>query len=291
MWLGVVLGTIILNSFPAANERTAIVCFLEGKATLFDVVAKESRDLQLFDWLGAGAVIEANDAARIVLAFANGDRYELKGKIKATLKMNGFASTSGTPVKLSAVPVMPRIVALAAESKPGSGLSAIRLRGAKRALTGLYPAEGCSAVANETILSFTPLENIEKYRVELEDEWGNRLLAVETDSAEVVVSPGILKPGSRYYWWVVTLDNIKPSTAAEAEFSTLSVEQANFLNAFKKQVEPTKDVTQLLLFSQLESVLNLRKEACATLREAQQLSPENTEIAKALERMSCKPSK
>ena len=289
LWLALISGAIVLNSFPGTNERTAIVCFLEGKAKLIDPGVKESRDLQLFDWLRAGAAIETADDAKMVVAFANGDRYELRGRVKATLQKNGFASALGTLVKLSAVSVMPQIVSLAAQSKPGSGLSGIRLRGTRRELFGLNPSEGSAALANEAVLSFIPLEGVERYRVELEDEWGNKLLSVETISAEVTVSPGILKPGARYFWRVLTLDKIKPSTAADAEFFTLSAEQAKIRNAFKSQVLKSKEAAQLLLLAQLESVLNLRKEACTTLREAQGLFPQNAEINKAIERMGCKP--
>jgi len=287
--LAIVFGAIVLTSFPVTDERIAIVCFLEGKARILDPGAKENRDLQLFDWLRAGAAIETADDAKVVVAFANGDRYELRGKVKAILKTNGFTSASGTLVKLSAVSFMPQIVSLAAESKPGSGLTAIRLRGTKRELAGLYPSEGSAALANEAVLSFTPLEGVEKYRVEVEDEWGNKILSVETNSAEVVVSPGILKPGASYYWWVLTLDKIRPSTTAYAEFFTLSAEQAKIRNALKSQFLESKDAAQLLLLAQVESVLNLRKEACATLQEAQRLFPQNAEIKKAMERMSCKP--
>lgn len=287
--LAIVFGAVVLNSFPGTDERTAIVCFLEGKAKLVDPGVKESRDLQLFDWLRAGAAIETSDETRMVVAFANGDRYELRGKVKATLKKNGFASASGTLVELSTVSCMPQIVSLAAESKPGSGLTGIRLRGTKRELAGLYPSQGSAALADETVLRFTPLEGVEKYRVQLGDEWGNKLLSVETISSEVTVSPGILKPGARYLWRVLTLDKTRPSTAADAEFFTLSAEQAKIHNAFRSQVLESKDAAQLLLLAQLESVLNLRKEACTTLREAQGLVPQNAEIKKAIERMGCKP--
>ena len=288
LWLVILSGIIGLNLFSAPDERAAIVCFLEGKARVADPGAKLDRELQLFDWLKAGAVIETADEARMVVAFAKGDRYELKGKIRATLTANGFSSVSGTPAKLVSVPVMPQVIALAAESKPGNELSAIRLRGSKPQLSDLYPGEGAGVLADQAALSFAPVEGVEKYRVELEDAWGNKLLSVETTSAGVVVSPGILKPGAGYYWSVRTLDKIRLSKVADAEFITLSEEQAKLRNAFKAQVLDSKDAAQLLLLAQLESVLNLRKEACATLREAQALFPQNIEIKKALERMICK---
>jgi hypothetical protein len=224
--LALLSGIIVLNLFPARDERAAIVCFLEGKARVLDTGAKLDRELQLFDWLKPGAVIETADDARMVVAFAQGDRYELRGKTKATLTANGFASASGTLAKLASVPAMPRVMALAAESKPGGQLSAIRLRGSKPQPADLYPAEGAAVLADEAALSFGLVEGVEKYRVELEDAWGNKLLSVETTSAGVVISPGILKPGAGYYWSVRTLEKIRLSKVADAEFVTLSEDQA-----------------------------------------------------------------
>lgn len=288
LWLVILSGIIVLNLFPARDERAAIVCFLEGKARVLDTGAKLDRELQLFDWLKPGAVIETADEARMVVAFAKGDRYELKGKVKATLTANGFASASGTLAKLASVPVMSQVIALAAESKPGSQLSGIRLRGSKPQPADLYPAEGAAVLADGAALSFAPVEGVEKYRVELEDAWGNKLLSVETSSAGVIISPGILRPGASYYWSVRTLEKIRLSKVADAEFVTLSEDQAKLRNAFKVQVLQSKDAAELLFLAQLDSVLNLRKEACATLREAQALFPQNVEIKKALDRMICK---
>jgi hypothetical protein len=224
----------------------------------------------------------------MVVAFIEGNRYELAGKVKATLTSNGFASVSGTVVELPFVPAVPLIITLAAESTPGSQLSAIRLRGSKPQLADLYPGEGAAVLADEAALSFAPVEGVEKYRVELEDALGNKLLSVETTSANVVISPGILKPGAGYYWSVRTLETVRLSKVADAEFVTLSEGQANLRNTFKEQVLQSKDIAQLLLLARLDSALNLRKEACDTLRDAQALFPQNAEIKKALDRMTSK---
>ena len=137
-------------------------------------------------------------------------------------------------------------------------------------------------------MSFAPVQGVEKYRVELEDAWGYKLLSVETTSPGVALSPGILKPGASYYWSIRTLDKSRLSKAADAEFVTLTEDQAKLRNAFKAQILASKDAAQLLLLARLDSVLNLRKEACATLREAQALYPQNVEIKKALDQMNCK---
>ena len=284
----VMVGVLGLRIFPAAEDRAAIVCFLEGKTTILEPGAKEIRDILLFDWLKPGAVIVADEAARVVVAFANGERYELRGKAKATVNPKGFSSVSGTITKIASAPVMPQIAALAGEAKPGSRLSGIRLRGAKREITDLYPGEGSAALADEAVLSFTPAAGAMKYRVEIEDEWGNNVFSVETNSPEVVISPGVLKPGANYYWTVRTVETNRPSTVSDAVFVTLAADQAKLRNSARDQALRAKDAAQLLLLSQLEIALGLRRESCATLKEALALSPQNDGIKKALARPNCK---
>ncbi|MDD8026661.1 MAG: hypothetical protein PHI34_09100 [Acidobacteriota bacterium] len=286
--LAILCGIIVSSLMAGPDDRAAIVCFLEGQARVSDGGASLGRELQLFDWLKAGSVVETAAESRMVVAFAQGDRYELKGKAKATLTANGFASASGTLIKLDSVPVVAQVLALSADSKPGSRLTAIRLRGSNPELAGLYPAEGAAVLADEAALSFALVEGVEKYRVELEDAWGNKLLSVETASPGVALSPGILKPGAGYYWSVRTLDKIKLSKVADAEFVTLSEDQAKIRKAFQARARASKDAAQLLLLARLDSALNLRREACATLREAQALFPQNAEIKKAMDRMDCR---
>jgi hypothetical protein len=284
----VMVGVLGLRMFPGADERAAIVCFLEGKATISGPGAKESRDILLFDWLKPGVVLESDESALVVVAFSNGERYELRGKAKATVNPKGFSSVSGTITKIASAPVMPQIASLAGEAKPGSRLSGIRLRGAKREITDLYPGEGSAALADEAVLSFIPVAGVMKYRVEIEDEWGNNVFSVGTNSSEVVISPGVLKPGANYYWSVRTVETTRPSTVSDAVFVTLAADQARLRNTAREQALRNKDAAQLLLLSQLEIALGLRRESCATLKEALAFSPQNDGIIKALARLNCK---
>jgi len=280
---------ILLSAFPPDTKtKVAIVCFLEGKAWQLESGGKERKEIALFDWLSSGTEVETAPEAKVILALVTGDRYELGGKTKGTITKNGFVSQTGSAKKLSSVPIMPQIASISQELRPGSRMVGIRLRGAKKIISNLYPGENASSLADETALSFLPVEGIEKYRVVVEDEWGNIVLSVETSSPQVIVSPGILKPGQNYYWQVQTLDKNMPSAVSYEAFSTVKEEKSKILKALRTQTAQSKDGLSLLLLAQMELALGLRKEACSTLKEAQSYFPDNEEIKKVLSKAQCR---
>jgi hypothetical protein len=268
--------------------KTAIVCFLEGKAWTGERSRSERREVRLFDWLGAGDFLETGPDARLILAFSNGSRFELGKSTSVTLGKDGFASQKGSVGKLEPVPVMPQIASIVNESKPGSRLGGIRLRTLRRTISGLYPNEGEAVFADSAVLEFDPLEGAGKYGVEVEDGQGNDVFSAETAMTRVAISPGILKPGNGYYWQVRTLDKAQPSTVSYAAFVTVSEEQAGLRNSFKALAERSKDVANILLLAQMEMSLGLRREACETLRDALELFPGNAEIENAIVQIGCR---
>ena len=283
-----ILANFSLGMSSDLDEKVAIVCFLEGKAWIVEPGQKERSEIYLFDWIETGALIETEREAKLILAFSSGDRYEIGEKSKITIGQNEFTSKTGSIKELKPVPVMPQIASISLESRPGSRMGGIRLRGSKRAISGLYPSEGETVLADDAILTFEPLEGVEKYRIEIEDEWGNNIFSLETGSPKIFASPGVLKPGANYYWEVRTLEKDKPSTVSYAAFATVSEEYALTRNAFKAQAYQTKDGPDLLLLAQLEMALGLRKEACETLEIALGLFPDNLEIKNAIAKFDCK---
>lgn len=282
------LGNLFFGSQSDPEEKVAIVCFLEGKAWLLETEGKKRSEIGLFDWIKAGAIIETDSKARVILAFSTGDRYELKGKTRATVGQKGFTSHTGSLKKLSSVAVMPQIASISKESRPGGRLGGIRLRGTKRVISGLYPNEGATVFADQAALTFEPIEGVKRYRVEIEDEWGNNIFSVETASSKVVASPGVLKPGANYYWQVRTLEKSKTSIYGEAVFATITEENARTRNAFRAQAYKSKDVGNLLLLAKMDLALGLQKESCETLKAALALYPDNAEIKKAMSQIDCK---
>jgi hypothetical protein len=270
-----------------AEGKVAIVCFLQGKASIQEPGQSERIDLRLFDWLNSGSALETGPGTKLVMAFSNGNRYELGERVKVVLGQADFISQSGPVKKLDAVSVMPQIISLAGDVKPGSRLGGIRLRSSKRTISNLYPNEGDAVLADQAVLTFDPLPDVEKYRVEIEDEQGRDLLSAETSVPRVIISPGIIKPGTNYYWQVRALEKDELSTVSYAAFITVTEEQAGLRNSFRAQVSQSRDAANLLLLARVELAIGLRRESCETLNEALSLSPDNEEIRGAMAQLGC----
>ena len=283
-----ILGCLSLGYSSDTEEKVAIVCFLEGKAWITEPGERERNEINLFDWIKIGAVIQTELEAKVVIAFSSGDRYELSGKTKTTVDHKGFTSSTGSVEKLTPVPIMPQIAAISREASPGSRLGGIRLRGPKRLISKFYPSEGATLLAEEAVFTFEPIYGVKKYKVEIKDEWGNKILSVETGSPKIATYPSVLKPGANYSWKVWTLKKGKPSIFSEAVFSTVSEQNTRARNAFKAQAYQSKDGIKLMLLTQMDMALGLWKEACETLRDALALFPDNAEIKSAMFQIGCK---
>lgn len=269
-----------------AEGKTAIVCFLQGSASAQEPGQTGRKDLELFDWLSSGTVIETGPGARLVIAFSNGSRYELGEKAAVVLGKSALKSQSGPVKPLESVPVMPQILSLAADVQPGNRLGGIRLRSSKPTIANLYPDEGDALLPDQAVLSFEPLPDVRKYRVEIEDEQGRDLLSVETSVPRVTVAPEILKPGVHYYWQVRALEK-DASTVSYAAFVTPTEEEARLYKSFRTQVGASKDTANLLLLARYEMSIGLRRESCETLKEALALSPENEKIKEMAAHAAC----
>ena len=280
-------GNLTQGMTLGAEEKVAIVCFLQGQASIQEPGQNEQKNLALFDWLSSGSVLETGPGGKLVIALSNGDRYELGEKAKIVLGEAELVSQSGPIKKLAAVSIMPQMISLAGEAKPGNRLGGIRLRTSRRTISNLYPNEGDTVLADQAVLTFDPLPDIERYRVEIEDEQGRDLLSAETSIPRVVVSPGIIKPGSTYYWQVRAVEKDELSTVSYAAFVTATEEEAKLRNSFRAQVSRSQDLANQLLLARLEMALGLRKEACDTLKKALSLSPENDEIREAMTEIGC----
>jgi hypothetical protein len=272
----------------ASAGKTAIVCFLEGKAWMAERSGSERREVRLFDWLSAESSLETAPGARLILAFSDGSRYELGERTTVTLGKDGLASQKGSVTRLESVPVMPQIASIADDSKRGSRLGGIRLRTFRRTISGLYPNEGEAVLADTAILEFNSLEGVKRYGIEVEDEQGDGVFSAETEMTRVPVPPGLLEPGTGYYWQVRTLDRERPPAVSYAAFVTVAADQARLRESFKAQVERSQDAANILLLAEMEITLGLRREACATLREALKRFPGNAEIENAISRIGCK---
>jgi hypothetical protein len=281
-------GVCLPSSAAMVEEPVAIVCVLSGKA--FAKADNKRTELEIFQRLRPGTFVETDTASKVVLAFFTGDRYEFGEKTSGTVERTGVAGTKGAIRQLTPIPVMIDIAPIAKEEYPGTRLAGTRIRTGEAAgqwLVNLYPSGGAAALAETAVVRFDPVAGHQQYRVELEDERGNTIFAVDTASTTVQIARDVLRPGANYYWRVRTLDAAKPAMRGEAVFSTLSASNAKRRAALQRHVEETGDRSLLGLLAELDRVLGLQREACEELKAALEHSPGNQPLAEAQARFGC----
>jgi hypothetical protein len=259
----------------ANNSPRAVVTLVSGSATVTTSGAKAP--LRLFDWLAAGTDIQVAPASRVVIAFADGRRWELHDNAAATVTESGLTVSSPKLVKqLTTVPALPRLPA--AVSTNQQRVAAVRVRGVK--VTGLYPDGEAMTVADATVLRWNAVPGAASYKVTIENESGDVVFSADTTAPSAVISPGILEPAARYFWQVRTIDRGSPVARGEAEFSTLSAEQATSRAALRSSLEG--DMSSLTLLAEVDRSLGLLWEARESLTRALARSPHDDGLRAAL---------
>ena len=267
-------------------EMVAVVSSLSGNASVVTPPEKATRAVHLFDWLPAGSVITVDRNSRLTLAYANGSRYEMEGKSKATLSVERPKILSGAVHPLEPVPPIPLLASISASSQLGARSGAIRMRGDRpERISNLYPRLETTALPDSTVLRFSPIPEVPRYRILLEDEAGNTIFKIETQSAQVPVPAGVLTPGARYYWEVWSMGTIGPAVRGESEFVTLSPDEIKLRTAFKAKLENKGDAESLALLAEVDRYLGLLIEARDEFRAALAKSPSNSTIRQILEKL------
>jgi hypothetical protein len=281
-----VLGAL-LHAASALGQETgppvAIVCALTGTASLTVPAEQRTTALRLFDWLRPGSIVEIAPDSSLTIVFSNGVRYELGGTARATTGTNTLDSSSGPVRQLEPVPPLPRLAPIAEGARTGPRYAAIRIRGGT--IGKLYPDLGAATLAESTVLRFDPVPDASRYRVDVQTESGVSVFQVETQSPAVSVSPGILKPGEKYYWDVRTLDRIGQAARGAAEFVTLTEEAANARAVLKRSLERADDVASLALLAEVDRGLGLLIEAREQFREALKRYPGDAGLRHTLDRL------
>ena len=280
-WIGI--------ATTAAREApVAIVAMLSGKAVArFD---RQRSELRLFQRLRPGTSVETEAGSSLVLAFFTGDRYQLGERTSAVVQPASLDRKKGMIQQLAPVPVMIDIAPIAREERPNTRLAGTRIRtGATtgRALTNLYPSRGAATVRGALFVQFDPVPGYQRYKVDVEDESGTPVFSVESASTAVQIGRDVLRPSTRYYWRVRTLDTGKPVLQAEAVFSTLSEDEVRRRDALRAHIDRTGDRSLLGLLAELDRSVGLHREACDGLRAALAETPGNQPIAEALTLFEC----
>jgi hypothetical protein len=265
----------------AAPEIVAVVTSITGNITL-TAQADKKVPVHLFDWLPAGSVIESAAGSNVTLVFADGRRYEIVEKSRVSLGAAGPKSAAGSVRPLEAVPPMPRLVAISV-SHAGAKSGAIRVRqGSDLHFRNLYPNGASVTLPDSTVLRFAPIEGALRYRVELEDESGKTVFDAETPLSAVTVPTGILRPGSRYYWKVRTIERSGPSVRGDSEFATLGEEDIRRREAVRAALEKKNDVESLALMAEIDRRLELLLEAREGFQTALAKAPDDAALQKAI---------
>jgi len=243
----------------------ALAYWLKGEATLA-VPSEERRPLRLFDRLPAGATLEVGPGSRLALAFANGRRYELGERSRATLGPADLSLRSGPVRSLRSVPPLLRLLPIAEEEGPGLRAGAVRIRAER--IAGLYPRGWAAALAGATVLRFNPVDGGGKYQIEIQNRQGNAVFMQETAITEVTVPAGLLKPGMRYDWTVRTVERVGPVARGEAGFVTLPADIAEAREALRRAVGREEGDPSQALLADIDLGLGMLVEARDELRLA-----------------------
>lgn len=278
--LALALATAGPAPTPVADEAVAIVVSVHGSVRA-EAPAAAARPLAALDWLRVGTTLAVDPAGGAVLALASGRRFELRPGVRARVGAEGLDVLAGDAFELPRVPPLPRLPALAADARPGIRAGALRVRG--RRLAGLYPQDAVT-LADATTLVFEPLAGVSEYHVEIEDEEGESVFHAGVRGPEVVVSPGILRPGRRYAWSVRAATSSGPARG-EAAFATLDEPAASAREGLRRALAAaTPDASALALLAEVDRGLGLLREARDGFARAVTASPGDAALRAALDR-------
>jgi hypothetical protein len=268
------------SAVASGGEPVAIVYSLSGSAWIQPTSGARQK-AERFAWLTSDARVEVGPDSTLLLAFVNGSRYELGPGARASLSSEGLLRAPSGPVRpLESVPPLPRLTPLA--ERPPSRAGALRIRGAR--IEGLYPHQDASALPDQAVLSFQPLPGSTGYKVQVEDESGNAVFSAETQTASILVSPGVLRPGSRYHWTVRSLGS-RAAGRGDADFETAGADTLAAREALRRSLQDVGDAASLALLAEVDASLGLLKEARQGFRAALSQSPGDATLQAALARV------
>ena len=279
-WLApLVFGPCLAHGAPMSEpEPVAIVASVSGAAQV-KPPAGPQRGLGLFERLFVGATVRTDPQSIVTVAFANGQRFELRGEADVTLGREGFARTRGLVRTLTPVPPLHRIPPV--RDLERGRTAALRVRGG--VVGGLYPRDGAAVLADEAVLRFSAPPEAGPCRVEVEDAAGNSISRTDSGGSEAALPKGVLAPDQHYTWRVRCPAATGVTLRADASFVTLSKEQGEARTALKAAAQA--DASSLALLAEIDQGLGLLREAREEFRAASEREPGNAALEAALARL------
>jgi hypothetical protein len=281
---GVGWSALVVLAFAlpcSAEDPVALVLEKTGELTVSGPAAGVAKPLRAFEWVAAGARIEASDGSEATVALVSGRRYRIDPRSRVRVGADSLETLSGSCRELSRLPTLPRLARILPEAQPGSRAGALRIRG--RRIPDLYPDEA-TVLADSATLTFSPLPGIDQYQVEIEDEEGEIVFHASVRAGKVVVSPGVLRPGARYRWQVRGTSPEGPARG-EAEFSVLDREAARDRRELRASLQGADDTASLALLAEVDRSLGLLREARETFSRALERSPGDADLSAAAGRL------
>jgi hypothetical protein len=280
-WMAMALALAPNYAADCCKNSAAVVFSLSGSATVRLPGNPTKVAVSGLDWLSDGATLEVGTGSRVVLILSNGRRFELGQGAKATLMANAAPKITGVVRELPALPPIPKPVAVVADSAPTSG--AVRVRGGEAISDSLYPRAGMVALPDKVSLRFKAVPNATSYRVTLENDGGDILLNVTTESTEVAVPAGTIAAGEHYSWRVRAFSSGSEIAVGTAELTTLSawnaLQRAEFASALGAA---DNDPATLALLAGVDLRLGLVAEACSEFGAAVKQRPDHAAWQRAL---------
>jgi hypothetical protein len=244
----------------AAHPPVALVCRVEGKATLRSAPGAPPEPLALRRRLPLGAILTIAPRSTVVVVFFDGQRYALEPEARAAIEPAGLRAEAGRVRRLASVPEVVDLAPLLRDGAARRRASAVRIRGTTRsegAVSGLVPRDGAPVRRAAVTLSFTPLPEVEVYHLVVEDETGRAVFTKDVQAPRIQIPPGLPRPETLYYWWVEPKVPPHPEMRGEAVFNTLNEKEERARDALASAAGRSADLDLALLLAEVDRVLGL----------------------------------
>jgi hypothetical protein len=289
---------VTLGAAPPAeveHEPVALVAVVHGElgtcaASAEGCASATWQPLAPFDWLPDAARLELAPAATLQLLLLDGRRFELRGPVSARvhagrvelLEVPRRSPLAGPALLALPAAEAPDVLAIAAGERPATRLGAIRLRNG--GIRDLLPHEETTALAEATVLSFTPPSPGSRFAISVLDPTGRTVFAAETVEHRLAVPGGALRPGATYLWRVATVGRPGGTLRGEAEFRTLGPRTARARERLHRALAGGGAAERLAL-AEVDRRLGLAREAAEGAAVAAAMAPDDPALQAAAERI------
>jgi hypothetical protein len=152
-------GTLLVVAIPpaAASDHdhpnaVAVISALRGNVTAVPD-GRSAHVARRSEWLAPGTLLKSRETATVEITFADGSRYEIRGRLDARIRETDVVVRSGALQPLERLPELPLVFPLkqgASAARP----TAVRIR--EPAGDRPYPAGGVATLADAVSLDVNP---------------------------------------------------------------------------------------------------------------------------------------